>query len=236
MSGFAPRGTGPHPRQSQVIRPGREATGKRSEMPNKKRYFVLVAVVGVHAVIIGVLYSTSRAIRMSSSTGISMTAFILRRAARPRIPIARPRLGDTAAPVAPTVGPITLTPPPPAVLSPTGQAIDWDASAKAAVATALRPRKRITFGFPTGTSPIMRGAHLPDSSGHHAGDSYVIEGGEVIAWVSDRCYVASDPPPLWEPDILKRAELTHTVCLPPSGPSAGELFKRLPAYKKYHPH
>ena len=234
MSGFI-RGTGPRPRQSHVIGPSREATGKRCEMPNKKRYFVLVAVVGVHAVIIAVLYSTSRAIRVSSSTGISLTAFILRRAAHPRIPITPPRLRDTAAPIAPTVEPITLTPPPPAALSPTGQAIDWDASAKAAVATALRPRKRITFGFPTGTSPIMRGAHLQDFSGHHAGDSYRVAGGEVIAWVSDRCYVASDPPPLWEPDILKRAEITHTVCLPPNPPHSGELFKSLPAYKKYHP-
>jgi hypothetical protein len=204
-------------------------------MPNKKRYFVLAAVVGAHAVIIGVLFSTSRAISLSSSTGISMTAFILRRAAHPRIPIARPRLGATAAPVAPTVEPITLALPPPAVLSPAGQAIDWDASARAVVATALRPRKRITFGFPTGTSPIMRGAHAPDFSVHHAGDSYRIAGGEDIEWVSDRCYVASDPPALWEPDILKRAEVTHTVCLPPNGPSPGELFKRLPAYKKYHP-
>ena len=203
-------------------------------MPNKKRYFVLVAVVGAHALIIGVLLSASRAIRQSSSTGISMTAFILRRAAHLRIPIARPRLD--AARVVPTVEPITLTPPAPAVLSPTGQAaIDWDASARAVVAAALRPRKRITFGFPTGTSPIMRGAHPPDTSGHHAGDSYRIEGGEEIEWVSDRCYVASDPPPLWEPDILKRAAMTHTVCLPPNGPPPGELFKSLPAYKKYHP-
>ena len=203
-------------------------------MPNKRRYFVLVAVVGAHAVIIGVLCSTSRAIRMPSSSGISMTAFILRRAAHPRTPIARPRLGDTGAPPAPTVEAITLTPPP-AVFSPSGQAIDWDAAARAVVATALQPRKRIIFGFPAGTSPIMRGARLPDFSGHHAGDSYRIEGGEVIAWVSDRCYVASDPPPLWEPDILKRAEITHTVCLPPDGPSAGELFEGLPAYKKHHP-
>ena len=106
-------GNRPHRRQSHVIRPGREATGKRSEMPNKKRYLVLVAVVGAHAVIIGVLLSTSRGIRLSSSTGISMTAFILRRAAHPRIPIARPRLGGTAAPFAPTVEPITLIPPRP---------------------------------------------------------------------------------------------------------------------------
>ena len=82
---------------------------------------------------------------------------------------------------------------------------------------------------------MMRGAHAPDFSGRHPGDSYRLEGGEEIQWVSDRCYVASDPPAPWEPDILKLAGMTHTVCLPPNGPSPGELFKSLPAYKKYHP-
>lgn len=202
-------------------------------MPKKRRYFVLVVVAGVHAVIMGVLFDTSRAPRLPSSTGISLTAFILRRVAHPRMPIARPRLVDTAL-IAPTAEPITLTPPP-ALTNPTPHAIDWGAAAKAAVTTAMRPRSQITFGFPTGMSPIMRGAHVPDLSGHHVGDSYTIAGGEEIVWVSDRCYVASDPPALWEPDILKRADMTHTVCLPPSGPTPGDLFKRLPAYKKYHP-
>jgi hypothetical protein len=216
-----------------VLKPDREAIWKRSEMPNKKRYVVFVAVVGVHAVIIGVLCSTSRAPRLSPSAGISLTAFILRRVAHPRMPIARPRLGDSAL-IAPTVEPITLAPPS-APTNPTRHAIDWGAAAKAAVTTALRSRTHITFGFPTGTSPIMRGAHVPDLSGHHVGDSYTVPGGEEIVWVSDRCYVASDPPALWEPDILKRADMTHTVCLPPSGPTPGEFFKSLPAYKRHHP-
>jgi hypothetical protein len=205
-------------------------------MPKNRRYLVLLAVVGSHAVIIGVLFATSGAIRLTSSTGMSMTAFILRRAANPRIPVVRPRLGENPVPIAPTVEPITLTPPPPAVTGPGSHAIDWDASARAAVATTLRRRKRITFDFPSGTNRMMRGAHAPDLSGHHAGNSYRLEGGEEIEWVSDRCYVASDPPAPWEPDILKRAAITHTVCLPPNGPSPGELFKSLPAYKRLHPH
>ena len=204
-------------------------------MSNKKRYFALVAVVGAHAVIIGALIGASRGPRLFLATGPSMTAFILRRAEYPRAPVARPRLGSVSALVAPTVEPMTLTRPPFAIMSPIGRAIDWGASAKAAVTTALRPRQRITFGFPTGISPIMRGAFVPDGSGHHAGDSYTLEGGEEVVWVSDRCYVASDPPPLWEPDILKRANMTHTVCVPPSGPPSGELFKGLRPYKKYHP-
>jgi hypothetical protein len=202
-------------------------------MSNKKRPFVLVAVVGAHAVIIGVLIGASRGIRLSSSIGIGMTAFILKRAEHPRARISRPRLGDVTALVTPRVQPITLIPAF-ALMSPARHAIDWNASAKSAVATALKPQKRVTFGFPTAISPIMRGALVPDSSGHHAGDSYTIPGGEEVVWVSDQCYVASDPPVLWEPDIFKRAAITHTVCVPPSGPPAGELFKSLPAYKKYH--
>ncbi len=204
-------------------------------MSNKKRYLVLLAVVGAHAVVIGALVGASRGIRLFLATGPSMTAFILRRAEYPRAPAARPRLGDVSTLVGPTVEPITLTAPPFAIVSPIGRAIDWGASATAAAATALRPRPRITFGFPTGTSPIMRGAFVPDGSGHHAGESYTLEGGEEVVWVSDRCYVASEPPPLWEPDILKRADMTHTVCVPPSGPPPGQLFKGLRIYKKYHP-
>jgi hypothetical protein len=204
-------------------------------MANNTRYVAWVAVVGIHAVIIGILFGNSRAVRLSSSSSPSMIALILRRAAHRRIPIARPVLDEAPAPIAPIIDPATLSPPPPAVMSPSSPAIDWDDSTKAAVATALRYRKHIAFGFPTGTSPIMRGAHVPALSGHHPGDAYQLEGGESIEWVSARCYIASDPPAIWEPQILERARLTHTVCLPPNGPSPGKLFRSLPAYKKYHP-
>lgn len=45
----------------------------------------------------------------------------------------------------------------------------------------------------------------------------------------------SDPPSLAEPDFLKNARITRSGCLPPPEPPPGELFKALPAYKKYHP-
>jgi hypothetical protein len=203
---------------------------------HKTRYVAWVAVVGIHAVIIGVFFSSSRAVRPTSSTNPSMTALILRRAVHPHTPIARPRLGEASAPLAPIVERVTLIPAPPAVIMNTAsQAIDWNASTKSAVATVLRYRKPVTFGFPIGTSPIMRGAHAPQLSGHHPGDAYRIEGGESIEWVSARCYIASDPPAIWEPQILERARVTHIVCLPPNGPSPGKLFRSLPAYKKYHP-
>jgi len=54
-------------------------------------------------------------------------------------------------------------------------------------------------------------------------------------WVSDRCYIVAEPAPLGTPDVIARSRVTRTVCTTPHGPWEGELFKDLPAYKKYHP-
>lgn len=56
-----------------------------------------------------------------------------------------------------------------------------------------------------------------------------------MVWVSDRCFIASDPAPLGQPDILARAAASRTVCKGDPGWSRPDLFKDLPAYQKYHP-
>lgn len=204
-------------------------------MPNKNRYLVFIAVAGAHAVILGVLVGTSRRVRLPSWTGVPITAFVLRAAHR-RAPIARPRLDETLVPLAPTAQPITLASPPLSVQGPSGSATDWHAAAREAAAVVLARKKRISFGFPAGsTSALTLGVPSPYSPAHHAGESERTGTGEVIEWTSDRCYVISDPPSLAEPDFLKNARITHSGCLPPPEPPSGELFKGLPAYKKYRP-
>src|SRR6185437_9790983 len=205
-------------------------------MPNKRRYLVLAAVVGVHALVLGVLLNSSRTLSLSASGGTPLEAFILMRAAR-RHPLPAPPLpGETSAPIAPVVEPITLAPPGPVTMSPGGQAIDWNAAANRAATRAVATRKRISFGFPAGgKSAITLGVPSPHTPAHHAGESDRTAGGDHIEWTSDRCYVESDAPLPGEPDIIKRARITHSNCLPPPGPDPGELFKSLPAYKKLHP-
>jgi hypothetical protein len=205
-------------------------------MPNKRRYLVLAAVVGVHALVLGVLLNSSRTLSLSASGGTPLEAFILMRAAR-RHPLPAPPLpGETSAPIAPVVEPITLAPPGPVTMSPGGQAIDWNAAANRAATRALATRKRISFGFPAGgKSAITLGVPSPHTPAHHAGESDRTAGGDHIEWTSDRCYVESDAPLPGEPDIIKRARITHSSCLPAPGPDPGELFKSLPAYKKLHP-
>lgn len=209
-------------------------------MPNKRRYLVLAAVTGIHALVLGLLISSSRSLSLSAPGGTPLEAFILMRAARRHSPLAPPPLGATPAPIEPIVEPITLAPPSAVATSPSGPAIDWNAAANRAAARAgtraLMPRKRISFGFPPGgKSAITLGVPSPHTPAHHAGETERIAGGGSIEWTSDRCYVESDPPTLGEPDIIRRARITHSNCLPPPGPDPGELFKSLPAYKKLHP-
>lgn len=205
-------------------------------MPNKRRYFVLAPVAGVHALALGVLLSGSRTLSLSSSVGTPLEAFILIRAARRHPPLAPPPPGETSAPIVPIVEPITVAPPASVAASRAGRAIDWNAAATRAAARALARHERISFGFPPGgKSAITLGVPSPHTPAHHAGESDRTIEGDHIEWTSDRCYVESDAPLPGEPDIIKRARVTHFGCLPPPAPDPGELFKSLPAYGKYHP-
>lgn len=70
----------------------------------------------------------------------------------------------------------------------------------------------MSFGFPPpGESAINLGVD-PPSPAHYAGEQYRTEGGEQIYWANDRCYLVSDPPSLFEPDFLKNARLSRSVC------------------------
>lgn len=208
-------------------------------MPSKTRYFVFVAVAGAHALVLGVLLDKSRAVRLFSAGDTSLAAFFVTKPARTRSPAARPSLNESSVPIAPVVEPIALALPTSPVMSASGQPIDWGAAAGRAAGRVLerKARRRISFGFPSGgKSAITMGVYSPATPAHYAGESDRMPGGEITEWVSDRCYVVSDPPSPGEPDFLKNARLTHSGCLPPPGPDPGELFQSLSAYKRLHPH
>lgn len=178
--------------------------------PNRNRYLVLVAVAGAHALVIGALLGRSRSVSMSSPTVTPITAFILTHPARQHSPIAPPRLNETSPP--PITEPITLAPPALPVISPSAPTIDWKAEVSQSVAVILQPSKRISFGFPAGGKSAITLGVPSASSPHYAGESYRSEGGEQIYWVSDHCYMVSDPPSLFEPDFLKNASVSRIGC------------------------
>jgi len=177
---------------------------------NKSRYLIFVAVAGAHALTVGVLLGRSRCVSLSSPTVIPLTAFVLTRPATHRSPIPRPRLHASASP--PLTETITLDPSFLPAVSPSRPAIDWEAQLKRSAARVLKPGKRIIFGFPTGGgSPIALGGPSPPSS-HYAGEQYRTETGQHIYWMSDSCYMVSDPPSLFEPAFLEKARLWRRGC------------------------
>jgi hypothetical protein len=56
----------------------------------------------------------------------------------------------------------------------------------------------------------------------------------LVVWVSDRCHLVCEVPPMGLPQVLSRSIPTSTVCQGDTE-SRDDLFKDLPAYEKYHP-
>ena len=145
---------------------------------------------------------------------------------RPHPPI--PDENTSASPVQPPIAP----PPQISEQSGGGPSIDWSAQAeRAARAAVAAPRTRSLGELPQ--VPDWTHSATP-SPKHYAGEQYGLGTGEYIVWVSDRCYIVSERAPLGTPDVIARSRVTRTVCTTAQGPWGGELFKDLPAYKKYH--
>jgi hypothetical protein len=117
--------------------------------------------------------------------------------------------------------------------APVTEPLDWDAEAQRAAAAASGPPRPRAFGHNPATDAAPPAAS-PASAVHHAGEQYRDRDGTSIVFVSDHCFVASSPPPPGTADILARAMPTRTVCRGDPGWSRADLFKDLPAYRRYH--
>ncbi|HEV7138006.1 MAG TPA: hypothetical protein VGN43_15310, partial [Steroidobacteraceae bacterium] len=157
---------------------------------SKNRYVVILAVAGVHALVLAVLLSRSTTALLPSSAVPPMVAFLLLRPGRPHAPVVPPPLNRASVLIAPIVEPINVAPPIPLTTTPDRQAIDWNAAARQVATAVLNARKRISFGFPPGgKSAITLGVPSPHTPAHYAGESDRTAAGEHIDWTSDRCYV-----------------------------------------------
>jgi hypothetical protein len=142
----------------------------------------------------------------------------------------RPPPDYSPAPITPVEPLIAL----PDVSSPNAPStsIDWDTEAKRAAGAATGESSIRQFGR-NPAIPYEQQKSGPTPA-HEPGEQYRLGTGEWIVWVTPGCYIVSDVPPLGLPDVLARSIPTRTVCQDNSKPP-GELFKELPAYKKYHP-
>ncbi len=111
-----------------------------------------------------------------------------------------------------------------------GHAVDW-------MSELDQTSQDVAARQAAGSGPSPEASHTPQSwwpaPAHKAGEQYTLNTGQKIYWVSDHCFLVSDPPLAGTPNALAHSQLTHTECQKPPTPG-GDLFKDLPAYKRYH--
>ncbi len=191
-----------------------------------RRGIAFAAVVALHAGLVILTVALRTPTSPSASTEF-ITALIFLSAPLPPVASSnrrRRQVANKTSAAAPVEPPTT----PPAVISvpiEADTAIDWVAEARraAAAVTGAQIPKADSGQAPRRSSPA-----------HAAGEQYRTEDGTWIVWVSDRCYIVSEVPPLGLPPILARSIPARTVCQRDSEPRS-DLFKDLPAYQKHHP-
>jgi hypothetical protein len=159
-----------------------------------------------------------------------VTTLLLAPAAPPKAPQHRGSVDDKTAPITPVE---RLIQPPAEISLPNAPStsIDWQSEAKRSASAVIDERHIRELG----RNPAIHADRQKSGDGpaHAVGEQYRI-GDEKIIWVNSHCYVVSSVPALGMPDVLVRAIPTRTVCVDDSKPP-GELFKDLPAYRKYRP-
>ena len=199
-----------------------------------RRATTFAVVVALHA---GLFLILAFALRISTWRVLPSAEFVTTFITLPSLPLPavnrphRPIPSESAA--IPSAQPPTAPPSRISVPTRTGASIDWTAEAERAARAAIATPHARSFGEMPQAPDWVRSA--PSSPKHYAGEQYRFATGESIVWVSERCFIVSEPPPLGMPDVFARSVVTSTVCQPPPGPREGELFKDLPAYKKVPP-
>jgi hypothetical protein len=206
---------------------------------DRRRYIAIVIVGAVHVLVLEIFIHAGRARHGSEEdTTLWSTLFFVpdEVVQRPPPPTkVKPKRPSAIQPaqlplVAPeTASSITTTP---GLTSSAPQAtVDWMSQLHSAAADVNLDRAGQGRAIDEAPSKPRSLWPLPL---HHAGEHYTLKTGELVVWVSDRCFVVSEPPSLGTPNAFAHLNLTHTQCTGSPGPRS-DLFKDLPKYKKLHP-
>jgi hypothetical protein len=193
------------------------------------RGIALVAVVLLHVGLVAVLGLAMRNRQGGATPDLVTTLIVL-----DLPPLAREeRRPDPGMPAVSATWSTAITVPP---LPPAPQTAptDWEAAARGAAAARAPPPTRSLDHNPATEAPPASSS--PSAVVHHAGEQYRDPAdGTSIIYVSDHCYIASTAAAMGSADVLARARTTSTVCKGDPGWSRPDLFKDLPAYRRYHP-
>lgn len=202
---------------------------------NARKGLLLVLVVAGHGLVIGLLVTETRTLSLPGAGTAPVAALLMLPVRRRPTRWMRPPVRALSVPVQPLAAPITLSLRALSQPIPVTRAIDWSRAARQAVHAVLRRRRAMAFGFPAGArhrAELRSAASGVRSQGR---ESYRTRTGERIYRSGGNCYLVSGPPPLDASQLERQAQLSRVECSGARrGPSADNLFKNLPAYRRYH--
>jgi hypothetical protein len=198
-----------------------------------RRYLAIVVVGALHFLILEIFVRAPPVPQgPAEEPTVWSTLFFLpqEEVKRPQPVKIRPRntaaISPSQVPATRSVSPMTTPPSPTTAKSP----VDWMSELNGAAA-AVAAANGGQGGSSKEESSTSGSLWTPPV--HTAGEQYRLSTGELVVWVSDRCFLVSEPPMAGTPNSAAHLALTHTQCNDP-GPRS-DLFKELPAYRKYRP-
>lgn len=196
---------------------------------------LFAAVAFAHILLIALLLHESRFLRLERLRTVPIRAILLLPVHQPRLRFTPGPLRRSVAPVVPLTAPITLVLPAVTRTLRATRPIDWTRAAHAAVRAILDRAKPRAFGFPSGARARTSLRSSPSGIRSQGPESYTTPTGEHVARMGGNCYLQSNPPPIDASSLERGMQMSDTVCSGAAhGPSPGNLFKSLPAYRRYH--
>ena len=199
------------------------------------QYRTLVVVLAIHVAVIAALIASSKTLRLSvPAMTLIEVAFLPQATARrvrtetsPSPPLDRTR-------VTPSVDAIlSLSPELVPAAGTFGVPIDWADQAQTVANSIVADTDAGASGVAPGLATPQKSI-FADPPAHHAGEQHRLDTGEWIVFVSENCYQISSAIPTL-PAAPDNGMGQSTFCLDSSSTPRGDLFDRLPAYKKRRP-
>ena len=200
-----------------------------------RQSLLLVAVAAAHVLVIALLIRATRSIPAGGAGAVPISAVLLLPARRRPVRFTPARLHPLALSAAPITAPITVFLPPVSRPIHVPRPINWVRAARQAVHAILNRARPHTIGFPRGARARTSLSSAPSGVRSQGRESYRTRTGESISRSGGNCYLVSGPPPLDATQVEREAQMSRVECSGSQrGPSPGNLFKSLPAYKRYH--
>jgi hypothetical protein len=205
-----------------------------------RQYVASASVIALHLALVIALVSSTRSRQSSPQTPreasflVSVSSLLLPKirggaARKPAAGIIKPR--PSVSPSLPGTAPTVSEP------EEKQASTDWAAAALLSATRVTTPRSEKQFG----TFPVP--ADAAPAPKHRAGDHDRLDAGEHVDWISDRCYVISDPSNIaGPPDVVMQGmqfvgPIPGLNCLPEKDLSTlfKESIETFSEYKRYAP-